>query len=994
MLSRRHITLAKRNPLFERLEDRAMLSVTVGTNYAGLDFNASGGYVPPDTCGAAGPTAYVETVNQTVAVFPSKTSSSKVTASLSNFFFTTGGLSRADASSGLSDPIVAYDELAGRFIIGDQDVNFTSHVSAFDIAVSKTSNPTTLTSADWNFYKITTTESGFDADYPGNFGYNKDGFVFTLNMFGVTSGGHAQIVSVDANDLANGVTQANLHVFKNDLADFSLRPTTMHGSVTGDPMWLVTEHGDNSTIDVIKMTGVMTNAASFSYTNLNVTDYSSAVSPRNPNNTVITNNMDSRILKSAEANNILVAAHTVSVSSTQDVAQWYAVDVSSGTPVLSQQGRVSAGANTYVFFPGIDINPSGQIGMSYMQAGTDTTTDYMSMWVTGRIPADAAGTMETAVKVSAGTGVANYKDFTTGGRAGDLSGINVDPSNGSFWAANEFANTEATANWGTAIANFTLAAPTTSADLAVSVTGPSSVTAGTNATYTITLTNNGPDAAATAVLTDLLPTGSTFVSLTPSGANLDAFTFSSASGSVTETANAAIASGHTNTFTLVVTAGATLATGANFSDSASVSGSTSDPNNTNNSATQSGTVASAIADLAVSLSGPSSVTAGTNATYTITLVNNGPNAAQTAVLTDLLPTGSVFVSLTPSGSNPDTFNFSSASGSVTETAAAAIASGHTNVFTLIVSAPSGLSNGVNFSDSASVAGATSDPNSANNSATQTGSIVNTAPGTDLAVTGSGPVSSVAEGANATYTFTLTNTGAGAIDASSAVLTSTLGANLAFVSATASQGSFSQASGVVTYSLGTLAAGATATVTVTAQTLEEGTLSVSSSLTSGTNDSNLANNSATANATVIEPAIAVSGAITNTNRSPSNLTVATFTHAAGVESPTAFIATINWGDGKTSTGTITLSGGVYTVKGTHKYGGNFRSSTITTTVREAGSAADLLLLKVGDEVPELPTKIGKPQVTGNSNGSASPSSLAALLDSTVDILSPKKPKSVL
>ena len=75
--------------------------------------------------------------------------------------------------------------------------------------------------------------------------------------------------------------------------------------------------------------------------------------------------------------------------------------------------------------------------------------------VTGRTSGDASGTMETPVLVPAGTGKANYHDFTSGGRAGDLSGINVDPSDGTFWAVNEFANTEATANWGTAIANFT-----------------------------------------------------------------------------------------------------------------------------------------------------------------------------------------------------------------------------------------------------------------------------------------------------------------------------------------------------------------------------------------------------------------------------------------------------------------------------------------------------------------------------------------------------------
>src|SRR3954452_10575713 len=241
-------------PAVERLESRTVPTVSILNNssngFAALSFNQSGGYVPPDTDGAAGPSAYVETVNQEVALYASKsTGAGAVTDSLSHFLFTTGGLTRADSGSGLSDPIVAYDEQIGRFIIGDQDVNFTSHVSAFDLAVSKSNNPATLSAADWTFYKITTTQSGEDADYPGNFGYNADAFVFTLNMFAVagTAGtNHVQVVSVSAADLMNAA--ASPQVFKNNLADFSVRPTAMHDSVAGDPMWLVTEHGDNASI--------------------------------------------------------------------------------------------------------------------------------------------------------------------------------------------------------------------------------------------------------------------------------------------------------------------------------------------------------------------------------------------------------------------------------------------------------------------------------------------------------------------------------------------------------------------------------------------------------------------------------------------------------------------------------------------------------------------------------------------------------------------------
>ncbi len=793
-----------------------------GNGYTGLSFNSSGGYVPPDTCGAAGPFGYVETVNQAVALYtPKDTGAGSFTDSLSHFFFSTGGLSRTDSGSGLSDPIVCYDELNSRYIIGDQDVNFSSHLSSFDLAVSKTNNPTSLTAADWKFYKINTTESGFDADYPGNFGYNADAFVFTLNMFPVSSGsGHVQIVSVQASDLANAV--ASPLVARNDLADFSVRPTTMHDSITGDPMWFVTEHGDNRSIDVIRMQGELTTTPTYTYTNLAVTAYSAPVAPKSPNGVTLTQNIDSRIDKSAEANNTLVAAHSVGVSATQDVVQWYAINLAGGTPTLQQQGRVSAGNNTYLTYPGIDINLSSAIGMSFVRSGTDTSTDYMSMWVTGRVAGDPLGTMQTAVVVPSATGQANYTDFATssGHRAGDLSGINVDPVNGSFWAVNEYANTQTTANWGTGIVNFRPSSPAPAADLAVSVTGPATVAAGANASYSITLSNNGPTAASGVVLSDLLPTGAALVSMTQISGS-DNFSFGQSGSTITETAAAAIASGSSDSFTLVVTASASAVTGSTFAVSASVSSGsgTSDPNTANNTATASGSITGGLAagDVAVSnVADLVTASEGDTITYTVRVVNNDLTSAATGV----------------------------------------------------------------------------------------------------------------------------------------VLTDTLDANLQFVSATASQGSFSRSGNVITFSLGTIVAGGVVNLLVKARAIEEGTVANSTTVTATSSDGNLNNNLATASSTVSEPTIVVSAPKTITGRNNSNVAVANFSHAGGIEATGAFSAIINWGDGKTSTGSISLSGTTYTVRGSHAYSTS-GSHKVTTTVTELGQAAELLMAKMGDEQPELP-----------------------------------------
>src|SRR4029077_18123513 len=80
--------------------------------------------------------------------------------------------------------------------------------------------------------------------------------------------------------------------------------------------------------------------------------------------------------------------------------------------------------------------------------------------------------------------------------------------------------------------------------------------------------------------------------------------------------------------------------------------------------------------------------------------------------------------------------------------------------------------------------------------------------------------------------------------------------------------------------------------------------------------------ATSTATVSDPAVVATGnfVVTATEGQDSgSQTVATFTDPGGAEAVGDYSASINWGDGTAaSSGVITVSGGVYTVKGSHTY----------------------------------------------------------------------------
>jgi len=93
------------------------------------------------------------------------------------------------------------------------------------------------------------------------------------------------------------------------------------------------------------------------------------------------------------------------------------------------------------------------------------------------------------------------------------------------------------------------------------------------------------------------------------------------------------------------------------------------------------------------------------------------------------------------------------------------------------------------------------------------------------------------------------------------------------------------------------------------------------------------------ATVSNPAVVAVGGFTFAAAEGSSVSgkVATFTDPGGPEATSDYSATISWGDGGTSSGTISVSSGTFTVTGSHTYGeeGTF---TITATINHENAAA--------------------------------------------------------
>ncbi|GIG02956.1 lamin tail domain-containing protein [Catellatospora citrea] len=265
--------------------------------------------------------------------------------------------------------------------------------------------------------------------------------------------------------------------------------------------------------------------------------------------------------------------------------------------------------------------------------------------------------------------------------------------------------------------------PPAAADLAVTKNDtPDPVAAGQNVTYTVKVTNNGPDEAQTVTLTDTLPAGTTFVSATSPGGWAVVTPAVGSGGTVTAT-RPTLAVGDA-TFTIVVNVG-TGATGS-IANTATVGSATADGNSANNSATATTAVQQPSADLSITkIDAPDPVTAGSTLTYTIAVRNGGPSAAQSVVMRDAIPAGTTFVSfIAPPGWTATTPSVGGAGDVIA--AKATVAADETATFTLAVSVAAATTGTI--SNSSGVTATTPDPDSTNNADTELTNVGPTAPG--------------------------------------------------------------------------------------------------------------------------------------------------------------------------------------------------------------------------------------------------------------------------
>lgn len=410
--------------------------------------------------------------------------------------------------------------------------------------------------------------------------------------------------------------------------------------------------------------------------------------------------------------------------------------------------------------------------------------------------------------------------------------------------------------------DFVVDAPPAQADLSLTRTAnPDPALRGQDLTYTITVTNNGPDTATSLLLTETLPAEATFVSFNvPAGWTAGG---GPKTGNLTRgvplTASASgMASGSASVFTVVVNVPFSAPEGTVVIGNSAISSSTFDPNTSNNSVeTQTPVAARPQTNLLLDkTASPSTVTPGSTITYTLTSTNIGSANAPGLSIADATPAGTKFVSAQASTGGAIVAPPQNGTGAITCTWAGDTAPGESRTLTVVVSVDASVEDGTNIVNSATTTSLAFDTDVSNNSDTATVAVSTSTSvlSADVDVSVSAIPTEIDTGEQIAYSILVRNNGPDTSESLRLRTATPDGTRL--VSVTTTQGTIvappAGGTGLVEFAIGDLASGSAVTLTLVVNVVAEGgeEVTVGFVVESTTNDPVAGNNSASGSTEVL------------------------------------------------------------------------------------------------------------------------------------------------
>ncbi|GLZ78054.1 hypothetical protein Afil01_28610 [Actinorhabdospora filicis] len=571
------------------------------------------------------------------------------------------------------------------------------------------------------------------------------------------------------------------------------------------------------------------------------------------------------------------------------------------TFTMSTTAKASNDLSVTVTGPGtLPPGGSGQVTVTGRNNGPSDTSKPSTITVTipdgatvGTLPAGCTGTGPVVCTIPAGWTVGTDKTFVIPVTVAADTEPDTTLTGGEAVVANPDDGVDTNNR-----ATYDIPVGPRSADVAITKApaGNTKVAPGDTFDYEVTVTNNGPSDAVGVQVTDKLPAALTFVSSTPAGCT-------AAGQDVTCPKIATLAAKGVKVYKLTVRLDpAYTGDGSDVRNVAKVAADSPDPKPDNNtSSPDTGTLpdggpATPKADLAITkaTANDTKVAPGETFDYVLTVTNKGPSVAKDVVVTDELPAELAFVSSSPGGCTVS-------DRTVTCPKTATLGPLGTVTYTLTVRLDSAYTgDGSEIVNTGKVTASTSDPVTANNTATAGLPGGNTAAAkADLKVTkATADNTKVVPGKEFDYTLTMTNDGPSV--ARGAQLVDTLPSALTWVSGCAASGKT-----VTCAKEDALAVGATKTYTIRVRLASgyagDGTgtdVTNSATVSATTADPQASNNTATAKLPGGGPAkrewdlgIAAEGPATPVTPGGNGTVKVTVTHNGPSDTDTATTVTI-------------------------------------------------------------------------------------------------------
>jgi hypothetical protein len=419
-------------------------------NFAGGGFT---GVNPPDTVGDVGPNHYIQMINgNSGAVFRIYNKAGTLLAGPTNL----ETLGTGNCASGLGDPIVLYDQLAGRWLMSE----FSNSGNRLCVYISQTGDPV---SGGWFAYQFTATNF---PDYP-KYGVWPDAYYVGTNENSPAA------YALQRSAMLAGTAATAQRFTAPALSGFPfqmVQPADADGSTpppAGAP-GLFFRHKDSEahgspgaadTVEYFQFHVDFTTPANSTFTgpiSVNVTEFDSdlcglssfscipqpsGTSPLDPLREVV---MHRAQYRNRGTHEVVVGSFATDVTGTNRAGvRWFELRKSGANPwTLFQEGTYSLDT-TNRWMSSIAMDGSGNIALAY---NVSSSSVFPGLRYTGRIAGDPAGTMGAEQTAQAGSG-------SNGSiRYGDYAALNVDPADEcTFWFTGEY---NAASQWSTRVATF------------------------------------------------------------------------------------------------------------------------------------------------------------------------------------------------------------------------------------------------------------------------------------------------------------------------------------------------------------------------------------------------------------------------------------------------------------------------------------------------------------------------------------------------------------